>query len=538
MMHRRSVGHTRVGSRAGGGGCAQRAGAVPIAAALAWALAWSAVASGGAWDGAHAAAERWGSVVGGVEGVGGAWGAQAGSRASEPEVPAGSVLSGAPLRDLRAQADAAGRLLVVNLAPRQALAREAVELWSDPALAAWAARHGVVALVQDAAANKSFSVTGLLQGRGADPLLFRGGKLTRMLGQALPANRTRPRRPKDGRERAVALVVALEWLVRQTERTDPGWYGPRRAAHLAWRQARQWPSVTGGGGAGGGQVSAGGFLDGLDTARRAVQAKELSAAAQAQARLWEGSRGVAALRTARLTTLAAEMHSLAGTHEPARDLFERLYDSELTLTDWSDPAEVWSVMTLARVLERHVPLLTYLDSALSDADAQQRPARRGAPAEPGMMPAADAVILPRLLPRLHWEDPAAGLSGPLRQAQVVLRRLQRGRPERLSEADWARVVEFDRWLLGLEASRGIAAAVSRGARDDAQGLAGRAAEVLGERVRDEILVACLARGASAPWQRAWVEGLPEADRAAVRDRLPIVDPPHPFDPTAGAPAGP
>jgi hypothetical protein len=391
--------------------------------------------------------------------------------------PSGAPWSGLSLEDSLRKANAEGRLLLVVTTPTRSRQTDEERRWSNPVLASWVRRHAVLAKVTEPDIVRAMAGEGMNMAPGDDPFVFRNGRLVRVFGTSWPegrGNQLRLRPPSRATSTYLGSMLRLDWTLRSIEATDPGWLAAnlRAAEQSARPPARLAPPNAGPPTDGLDPASAAAlWLEQLETAREHVTAGQLDRAADAYLWLWEqaesGPRAGPAAPLARstlLTSVAAEMRALAAASDRARDLFTRLLEERSAASRPASPEWIMDVLTLARVVDRHLENLEFLDRALNDPDAI------------GLMPAADRLILEDLLPRAHFNDPVRGSREPWIALRQMSQRLTLPPPGRTPPEQWARAQEFRRWLIGFEAARQIASLLVAGRDEDA----GRVAEVIGQ----------------------------------------------------------
>ncbi len=197
-----------------------------------------------------------------------------------------------------------------------------------------------------------------------------------------------------------------------------------------------------------------GEVDGRDPLKVLARARALAKdkpleAAMAYAWLWErGEIVLPSFSTARLTTVAREMHTLAQGSKPVQGLFMRLREAQSVTVDLARPETVYVHLILCRVVEDHQLNMQFLDSTLNRKEASaliSRPSRE---------------ILDRLLATAHFNDPTQNASDPWRAPASMFDRAAElasggqvaGGGQIAGGAADPRV-DFYRWLARHEAAR-------------------------------------------------------------------------------------
>ncbi len=398
--------------------------------------------------------------------------------AMQPKVPAGGGGGGSVLqteKDLNAtlaQSKQEKRVLIVELTPTAERARAASERWSQPVLAAWVRRHGLAIGVSDRTTLRTLADAGIQQGSGNDPLVFRDGVFLRLMGVSASTTKSvdekgvetwrfstrqesRIARPKNLWPAGVDLVFKLDWTLRGLERTDNAWLAGHSTAIGA---APAWPSkvLSADWGASQATSPAGRVRETLATARTLAASDtpaDLARAGELYLQLWE--RGVTLcpeFNIGRLTIVSAEMHALAQRHAPSKELFRKALGARWEGVDTQDIASLWDVLTLARVVDEHTPVLEFIDQSLNDADASK------------VMMLDERLMWELALPRMHFNgatDTAKTMSARVQSDQ---RRLTKKRPDIATEGEWARLMRARRFMALLEGARLTASAAQRGER--------------------------------------------------------------------------
>lgn len=420
--------------------------------------------------------------------------------AAQPGTAMPEVVKSLDLAAAIAQARSESRLLLLELAPGTTRNAAISERWSSPILKAWAKRHALVVRVSDMATLKLLQEQGLTQASDGDPLLFKDGKYVRAFSIAanwstqndennqpvrVYASKQLSRIPRAPRGTAsdIALMLRLDWTWRSFETGDPAFF----AAHVKGVEERAKAvkpgeisfsmkeetgvtpmliSVPMG------ELGEKAIIDAL-TQVRAFSASEkpedLAKATGGYTSIWEltdvaGSN----FDSARLCIIAAEMHALASRYAPAKARFKAMFEAQMTQVDTADTKRLFSVLTLARIADVHVPVLEFVDNALNDPDAAT------------MMPRAERLNLESMLPRLHFNDPLSETKRPIsileRHAKVIT-----GKPPRSIPAEAAaKAVEFRKWLMLVDAGRVCATLRVAGRDEDVKAARALTEKTLGE----------------------------------------------------------
>lgn len=411
---------------------------------------------------------------------------------------AGAAVPGAPwsglnLEESLRKANAEGRLLLVVTTPTRSRETDEDRRWSNPVLASWVQRHAVLTRVNDMQVVRALAGEGMNMAPGDDPFVFRNGRLVRVFGTSWPegrGNQLRLRPPSRATGTYLGVMLRLDWTLRSIAATDAGWVEANlRAAEGLSRPASRLSPFDAGPATDflDHATAAAVWLEHLELARAHVAAGRLEQAGDAYLWLWEqaesGPRAgpdMAVARSALLTSVAAEMHALAAASDQARDRFTRLLEDRSAASRPASPEWLMDVLTLARIVDRHLENLEFLDRALNDPDAV------------GMMPASDRLILEDLLPRAHFNDPARGSREPWVGLRQMSHRLTLPPPGRTPPEQWSRAQEFRRWLIGFEGARLAAALLAAGRDEEAGKVAGVIREVLPERAADVLRSAAVA----------------------------------------------
>jgi hypothetical protein len=419
---------------------------------------------------------------------------------AQPSTAMPEVVKSLDLAAAIAQARSESRLLLLELAPGTTRNGAIAERWSSPILKAWAKRHALVVRVSDIPTIKLLQEQGLTQASDGDPLLFKDGKYVR--GFSIAANWSTqndennqpvrvyaskqisriPRAPR-GTAADVALMLRLDWTWRSFETSDPAFF----AAHVksaAERAKAVKPGDTSFSmreeagvtpfmvsvpmGEAGERV----ILDALTQVRawaKSDKPEDLAKATGGYTSIWEltdvaGSN----FDSGRLCIIAAEMHALAARYAPAKARFKAMFEAQMTAVDTADAKRLFSVLTLARIADVHVPVYEFFDNALNDPDAAT------------MMPRAERLNLESMLPRLHFNDPLSETKQPItileRHAKIIT-----GKPPRtLPTEAHAKAVEFRKWLMLVDAGRVVATLRVAGRDDDAKAARELTNKTLGE----------------------------------------------------------
>lgn len=418
-----------------------------------------------------------------------------GGNAAMPEVVKSLDLAAAI-----AQARSESRLLLLELAPGTTRNAAIGERWSSPILKAWAKRHALVVRVSDMATLKLLQEQGLTQASDGDPLLFKDGKYVRAFSIAanwstqndeanqpvrVYASKQLSRIPRAPRGTAsdIALMLRLDWTWRSFETSDPAFFaahvkGVEERAKMAKPDEASFRMKEEDGikpmliSVPMGEAGEKAIIDAL-TQVRAFSASEkpedLAKATGGYTSIWEltdvaGSN----FDSARLCIIAAEMHALASRYAPAKARFKSMFEAQMTHVDTADTKRLFSVLTLARIADVHVPVLEFVDNALNDPDAAT------------MMPRAERLNLESMLPRLHFNDPLSETKRPIsileRHAKVIT-----GKPPRSIPAEAvAKAVEFRKWLMLVDAGRVCATLRVAGRDEDVKAARALTEKTLGE----------------------------------------------------------
>jgi hypothetical protein len=404
-----------------------------------------------------------------------------------------SVFSSLSLQEALDESKAKARLLVVVVSPDRAKAKAHTALWNNPALAAWARHHAVVAHVTDAPTIQKLRDAGLVVGQLEGPLVFRDGLSQRLFGvnptNGVPRVRPAPALPKGVKPRSedepnlsLRLLLRLEWTLRSMEQAEPAWY----ANHAANNPPPTLPEVgTLFDKASDGVDAAGGLLDaaapaavGAGGGRRDVLAVLVaaltaandpathSAAAGLYTWLWErGAEEQPGFEPILLTTVAEQMHALGRVYAPARARFVALREAHAARVPWMSRPELARWIMLARVADEHLETLDLIDWALDDPDGKL------------LMPPGERGVWEALLPRLNWADPLtlpeSGTNPAAYVAGLVAKRDAAAptKPVKWSPTDHAAYTGTLGWLVRHESARLYAAALAAGKTDAAARLA-------------------------------------------------------------------
>ncbi len=423
--------------------------------------------------------------------------------AAQPGTAMPEVVKSLDLAAAIAQARSESRLLLLELAPGTTRNAAIGERWSSPILKAWAKRHALVVRVSDMATLKLLQEQGLTQASDGDPLLFKDGKYVRAFSIAAnwstqndennnPLTPVRvyaskqlsriPRAPR-GTASDIALMLRLDWTWRSFETSDPAFF----AAHVKGVEERA-KAVKPGETSFSmkeevgvtpmlisvpmGEAGEKAIIDALTQVRAwaaSEKPEDLAKATGGYTSIWEltdvaGSN----FDSARLCIIAAEMHALASRYAPAKARFRAMFEAQMTHVDTADAKRLFSVLTLARIADVHVPVLEFVDNALNDPDAAT------------MMPRAERLNLESMLPRLHFNDPLSETKRPIsileRHAKVIT-----GKPPRSIPAEAAaKAVEFRKWLMLVDAGRVAATLRVAGRGEDVKAARGLTEKTLGE----------------------------------------------------------
>ncbi len=394
-----------------------------------------------------------------------------------PEPGQSALKADADLNAALAESKRDQRVLVVELTPAPDRARAASERWASPVLSAWIRRHGVAIGVSDRNTLRTLSDAGIQQGAGNDPLLFRDGVYLRGFGVLASTSKSvdengveswrfstrqesRLAKPKGITPAGIDMVFKLDWSLRGVERTDAAWLSGHMNAIGA---EPAWPVATLSADFPPPNIEA--RIDPppprvvllLNAARKLAASEkpdDLKRAGEAYLALWE--RGVAldpAFNIARLTIVSAEMHALAQRHAPTKELFKRALASRWVGVNTRDISALWDVLTLARVVDEHTPVLEFIDNALNDADSTK------------VMPLDERLTWELALPRMHFNSVTEKAPAMLSRVRSDQRRLSAKRPEIVTPVEWARLTQSRRFIALLEGSRLVATAAQRA--DDA-----------------------------------------------------------------------
>ena len=395
------------------------------------------------------------------------------TNAPAPERAGSGLRNDADLNAALAQSKREQRVLIVEFAPSPERARAASERWAAPALSAWVRRHGLAIGISDRTTLRTLANAGIQQGAGNDPLIFCDGLYLRPFGVLASTSKSVDEKGIEswrfstrqesrlGRARGITpagidLVFKLDWTLRSLERTNAQWLSAHTNAigpEPAWPAAlisAEFPAPTPEG-ASDPQARVVSLLKAARALAESEKPQDLKRAGEAYLALWERAGAIApAFDVARLTIVSAEMHALAQRHAPTKDLFKRALASRWSGVNTGDIRALWDVLTLARVVGDHTPVLEFIDNALNDADAMK------------LMPLDERLTWELALPRLHFNSVTDKAPAMVARVRADQRRLSSKRPEIVTLAEWTRLTRSRRFIALLEGSRLVATATQRG----------------------------------------------------------------------------
>lgn len=306
-----------------------------------------------------------------------------------PPPRADEVLVVRPLQEAMREADAQGRVLVVEIAGNADRRKQALVRWSSPVVRAWAVRHAVPVLLTDAATIRQLTEGDLNPGPDADPLVFRGGKQVRVFGSGLPQKKSRLKGPGKPGEAFVGLALKLDWTQRGKDDAQPAALeagAPKALYGEATEEAAAVTDLPAG--------DLGGLIARYGRARALAQSKDADSLREATGLctwLWErGAQTDARFVPARSLLLAPLMESLGTAHPVAPARWKAMRRALLDALDVRDHASMFDLLILSRVIGDHEENLAFIDDALNDSDAAL------------MMPTLERAAWELMLPACHW----------------------------------------------------------------------------------------------------------------------------------------
>lgn len=393
-----------------------------------------------------------------------------------PKVELGGVFENLDLQAAINKSRAESKVLIVELVPTNERKKAVQERWGVPLMATWAKAHAVVVAVGDNETIKLLAEGDLRQASDGPPLVFRDGKALRLFASN-QAGESRITIPRKITPTTVPLILKLHWAIEGVERTDEAWVTNHRRAAAAVMSAMTKTQFAGRAATGIAAISEPvpaaadrltAMLAKLKEARTLAasdKADDLARATGLYTAIFEiGTFSTAEspeLLPATLTTVAGEMHALATKHAPSKQRFTDMYAARLIGLDWSDLDSTMIALMLARVADKHVEPLDFIDLALGDGDVVT------------MMPHGQRVMWDLLLPALHFSDISSGLPGRVKAADKMLDRIVKldaePKPEHISESQWRFAQQVRGAIVRFEVCRVTAALHAAG--KDAEGKA-------------------------------------------------------------------
>lgn len=241
------------------------------------------------------------------------------------------------------------------------------------------------------------------------------------------------------------------------------------------------------------------------TARQFVQDGLLYDATGQYTWLWERAPVLdPALSAARTVALPVDIADLVSRRPGARTRFERIRDQLGARLLWKDFEELFLWMVLNEALTEEQSTLEYLAAFTLDGEA-----------EATMAPPEHRLAYTLLSSQKSWTGLLERITpDDLKWIQTQVGRLNRPRPRRINEQDWASLQALRRRLLIHQACRLYASALARGREGVAQQAAGILLESIGPRAGPALAATALAFGLPRQRQIPWLDAA-ESDGAAV-----------------------